>query len=241
MSGRRDAPDPVALARVIERFVGEPVEVGGLRRCSGGRRARPGRSTRPTRAARSTRSCCAAIRPGRPTPRTAPRSTPWCRGRPARRAGAARPRVARADDELGAGFLMDRVEGETIPRRILRDDEFADARAAARRRRPATIAARIHAVDPTRCPPLAGAWTPRQQIDQQRVVPRRVRRAAPGARARAALARRARARRAATHPRSCTATFATATSSSAPTASAPSSTGSSRTSATRSRTSAGCA
>ena len=32
----RDAPDPVALARVIGRFVGEPVEVDGLRRCSGG-------------------------------------------------------------------------------------------------------------------------------------------------------------------------------------------------------------
>ena len=30
------APDLVALARVIGRFVGETVEVGGLRRCSGG-------------------------------------------------------------------------------------------------------------------------------------------------------------------------------------------------------------
>ena len=43
------------------------------------------------------------------------------------------PVVAASDDEavLGAPFLvMGRVEGETIARRILRDDEFADARAA---------------------------------------------------------------------------------------------------------------
>ena len=32
----RDAPDPVALARVVGRFVGETVDVHDLRRCSGG-------------------------------------------------------------------------------------------------------------------------------------------------------------------------------------------------------------
>jgi aminoglycoside phosphotransferase (APT) family kinase protein len=31
-------------------------------------------------------------------------------------------------DELGTGFIMQRVEGETIPRKILRDDKFAGAR-----------------------------------------------------------------------------------------------------------------
>jgi aminoglycoside phosphotransferase (APT) family kinase protein len=31
-------------------------------------------------------------------------------------------------DELGTGFIMDRVEGETIPRKILRDEQFAAAR-----------------------------------------------------------------------------------------------------------------
>ncbi len=31
-------------------------------------------------------------------------------------------------DELGSGFIMDRVEGETIPRKILRDEQFAAAR-----------------------------------------------------------------------------------------------------------------
>ncbi|MEP6624314.1 MAG: phosphotransferase family protein [Acidimicrobiia bacterium] len=31
-------------------------------------------------------------------------------------------------DDLGAGFVMDRVDGETIPRKILRDEQFAVAR-----------------------------------------------------------------------------------------------------------------
>ncbi len=31
-------------------------------------------------------------------------------------------------DDLGTGFIMGRVDGETIPRKILRDDEFAAAR-----------------------------------------------------------------------------------------------------------------
>lgn len=36
--------------------------------------------------------------------------------------------VLRAADELGTGFIMQRVAGETIPRKILRDDEFAAIR-----------------------------------------------------------------------------------------------------------------
>ncbi len=36
--------------------------------------------------------------------------------------------VLTEEDGLGAGFLMDRVEGETIARRILRDDAFAEVR-----------------------------------------------------------------------------------------------------------------
>jgi aminoglycoside phosphotransferase (APT) family kinase protein len=36
--------------------------------------------------------------------------------------------VLRPQDELGTGFVMARVEGETIPRKILRDDAFAKAR-----------------------------------------------------------------------------------------------------------------
>ena len=36
--------------------------------------------------------------------------------------------VLSADDQCGVGFIMDRLEGETIPRKILRDAEFAHAR-----------------------------------------------------------------------------------------------------------------
>ena len=46
-------------------------------------------------------------------------------------AGVPSPRVLHVlqpQDELGTGFMMARVEGETIPRKILRDGEFAQAR-----------------------------------------------------------------------------------------------------------------
>ena len=36
--------------------------------------------------------------------------------------------LLRPEDDLGRGFVMDRVEGETIARRILRDDAYAAAR-----------------------------------------------------------------------------------------------------------------
>jgi aminoglycoside phosphotransferase (APT) family kinase protein len=50
-------------------------------------------------------------------------------------------------------FLMDRVEGETIPRRLLRDAEYARAREVMTQQLGA-ILARIHAIDPDR-PELA--------------------------------------------------------------------------------------
>jgi aminoglycoside phosphotransferase (APT) family kinase protein len=46
-------------------------------------------------------------------------------------AGVPSPRVLHVlepQDELGVGFIMERVEGETIPRKILRDGQFAQAR-----------------------------------------------------------------------------------------------------------------
>ena len=46
-------------------------------------------------------------------------------------AGLPSPRVMhvlKPEDELGPGFIMQRVEGETIARKILRDEEFAKAR-----------------------------------------------------------------------------------------------------------------
>jgi aminoglycoside phosphotransferase (APT) family kinase protein len=46
-------------------------------------------------------------------------------------AGVPSPRVLHVlqpQDDLGTGFIMQRVEGETIPRKILRDEQFAQAR-----------------------------------------------------------------------------------------------------------------
>jgi aminoglycoside phosphotransferase (APT) family kinase protein len=46
-------------------------------------------------------------------------------------AGVPSPKVLHVlepQDELGTGFIMQRVEGETIPRKILRDEQFAAAR-----------------------------------------------------------------------------------------------------------------
>jgi aminoglycoside phosphotransferase (APT) family kinase protein len=46
-------------------------------------------------------------------------------------AGVPSPRllyVLQPQDELGTGFIMERVDGETIPRRILRDSQYAQVR-----------------------------------------------------------------------------------------------------------------
>src|SRR6202051_32869 len=46
-------------------------------------------------------------------------------------AGLPSPRVLhvlKPEDELGTGFIMQRIEGETIARKILRDERFANAR-----------------------------------------------------------------------------------------------------------------
>jgi len=71
-----------------------------------------------------------------------------------------------SSDDLGAGFLMDRVEGETIPRRILRDDEYANARPRLAAQAGA-IAARIHAIGVEALPTLP-RMDAGEQIDQQR-------------------------------------------------------------------------
>jgi aminoglycoside phosphotransferase (APT) family kinase protein len=55
-------------------------------------------------------------------------------------------KVLSAEDELGAGFVMDFVRGETIPRRILRDEVFATARASLAHEC-GTVLALIHQLD----------------------------------------------------------------------------------------------
>jgi aminoglycoside phosphotransferase (APT) family kinase protein len=74
-------------------------------------------------------------------------------------AGVPVPRVVAGsedDDTLGAPFLVtERVEGETIPRKILRDDIFATARSRLAAQCGQALA-RVHAIPPDAVPGLAG-------------------------------------------------------------------------------------
>jgi len=56
-------------------------------------------------------------------------------------------------DELGTGFVMARVEGETIPRKILRDAQFAGARPMLARQLGGVLAG-IHGIDRAKLPEL---------------------------------------------------------------------------------------
>jgi aminoglycoside phosphotransferase (APT) family kinase protein len=61
--------------------------------------------------------------------------------------------VLQPGDELGTGFVMARVEGETIPRKILRGAEFAQARPKLARQLGGVLAS-IHGLDLARLPEL---------------------------------------------------------------------------------------
>jgi aminoglycoside phosphotransferase (APT) family kinase protein len=74
----------------------------------------------------------------------------------ARDAGVPSPRVLhvlRPQDDLGTGFIMQRVEGETIARKILRDEQFARARPHLARQL-GTVAAGIHGLPREKLPAL---------------------------------------------------------------------------------------
>jgi len=87
----------------------------------------------------------------------------------ARDGGVPAPAIAfvlEAQDELGQGFVMERIEGETVPRRILRDAAYAGAREKLARQCGEALA-RIHALDPGQLPELP--HTPvSAQLERQR-------------------------------------------------------------------------
>lgn len=131
------------LAAVVGGATGEAIAVTGLRRLSGG-------------TSRETWAFDAGDRRlilRRDAPSVAPMSM-TLEARCLSAAGAAGvpvPRVLAASDgtaELGASYLvMERIDGETIPRRILRDDGFARARTALTAQCGRALAG-IHSVDP---------------------------------------------------------------------------------------------
>src|SRR3979411_1302716 len=61
--------------------------------------------------------------------------------------------VLRPQDDLGTGFIMARVEGETIARKILRDEQFAKARPMLARQL-GKVAATIHGLPQSKLPKL---------------------------------------------------------------------------------------
>jgi aminoglycoside phosphotransferase (APT) family kinase protein len=138
------------LAARLAAVHGGPVEVTGLRRLSGG-------------ASRETWSFDADRRPLilRRDPPAAPRPAEMAREAAAltvaARGGVPVPRLidhGDGADTIGSPYLiMERLTGETIPRRLLRDERFAGVRPGLARSF-GTILARIHALPPEEVPGL---------------------------------------------------------------------------------------
>src|SRR4051812_39746906 len=85
-------------------------------------------------------------------------------------AGLPSPRVMHVlgpGDELGTGFVMARVEGETIARKILRDEEFAQARPMLARQL-GRVAAGIHSLPAAKLPKLRQMNSTKEIADLER-------------------------------------------------------------------------
>jgi aminoglycoside phosphotransferase (APT) family kinase protein len=85
-------------------------------------------------------------------------------------AGVPSPRmlhVLEPGDELGTGFVMSRVAGETIPRKILRDDQFAAARPKLARQLGSVLAA-IHGLPLSQLPALRGMTAAKEITELER-------------------------------------------------------------------------
>jgi aminoglycoside phosphotransferase (APT) family kinase protein len=161
--------DAGALASAVARHLGEQVTIEGLRRLSGG----ASRETWSFDAATVNAAHHALVLRRDPGSHAgwSERGTEFALLKAAAAGDVAVPKVwflLEPDDNLGSGFVMERVDGETIPRRILRDDAYSAARLLLARQC-GEQAARIHALDIACLPPLPmhGA---RHQIEQYRGI-----------------------------------------------------------------------
>jgi aminoglycoside phosphotransferase (APT) family kinase protein len=167
------APPSVAdgLAAALAPVLGRPVEIDDLRKLTGG-------------ASRETWSFTAdgdplILRrdpPGRPSaPGVMRREADVMRA--CTRAGLRAPEVLLDDDgtHLGTnGLIMRRVAGETIARRILRDDEYARARGVLVQQLGEFLAG-LHAIDlaevpGTEAPDALSVWEKYQKLEQRSAV-----------------------------------------------------------------------
>lgn len=144
----RAAPEPARVAAMLRRALGDGVEVTSVSRLSGG-------------ASRETWRVDATDPDGAPRPLVLRREPPggsrlvhavdeYRLARLAAGAGApvAEPVVElRPTDELGVGYVMELVEGETIGRQVVHGAQLASARAALGAQCGTALAA-IHSVDP---------------------------------------------------------------------------------------------
>jgi aminoglycoside phosphotransferase (APT) family kinase protein len=161
------APDAARLAGALGRVLGPGLRVEGLRRVSGG----ASRETWLFDAADPAGARHGLVLrrdPGGHGGQT-DRATEYALLTATAAAGAAVPRpvlLLEPGDDLGTGFVMERIEGETIPRRILRDSEY-DAARPLLAGQCGTIAAAIHATDISTLPemPVLDAAA---QLDQYR-------------------------------------------------------------------------
>jgi aminoglycoside phosphotransferase (APT) family kinase protein len=163
------APDPERLAGALSRELGPGLLVEGLRRVSGG-------ASRETwlfdalRADGARHGLVLRRDPGGHGGQS-DRATEYALLVATAAAGVAVPRpllLLEAADGLGTGFVMERIEGETIARRILRDAEYEAARPHLAAQC-GSIAAAIHAVDTTSLPELP-VLAAAAQLDQYRSV-----------------------------------------------------------------------
>ncbi len=155
--------DDQLLAAAVGRHLGQAVVIEDLRRLSGGA-SRETWSFDAVSAGSARHALVLRRDPGASTGQS-DRSVEFALLDAAQQGGVATPQVRfllEPDDGLGSGFVMERIDGETIPRRILRDETYAAARPLLARQC-GEQAARIHALDHTRLPalPVQGA---REQI-----------------------------------------------------------------------------
>jgi aminoglycoside phosphotransferase (APT) family kinase protein len=161
--------DEARVTRAVRRHLGDVAGVADLHRLSGG----ASRETWAFDVLRDDDSPHSLILRRDPGPMIgeASRATEYELVHAAQQAGVPVPTVRfllDEDDGLGSGFVMDRVEGETIPRKLLRDDAYEGARSVMTGQC-AEIAAQIHAVELSTLPKLATLGAT-EQIDQYRAI-----------------------------------------------------------------------
>ncbi len=168
MSHAMAVPDPDALTSALSRILPAPIVVTDLQRVTGG----ASRETWLFTATHRDGSEGLVLRrdPGKNNSQTE-RATEYNLLAAAGDAGVAVPQVRmllQPEDNLGDGFIMDRVDGETIARKILRDEEFAAARPLMAAQC-GTILAAVHriAIDATTGLRIEG---PEKQIHQWRAA-----------------------------------------------------------------------